>query len=125
MKTRKDLKPGDTCLICSVPLRSGQTLFFLERTVGTVGRKWIRVSGFANAQFCIVSGCVKSDFTPRNFLYASMEEYEATQGEKDRREALRQIIVAKNLHFGIGDLTTEAAERIVAILQDPASKLPT
>lgn len=125
MKTRKDLKPGDTCLICSVSIRHGQTLYFLERTVGTVGRKWIRVPGFANAQFCIVSGGVKSDFTPRNFLYASMEEYAATQGEKDRRETLRQIIVSKNLHFGIGDLTTEAAERIVAILQDPASKLST
>ena len=118
MKTRKDLKPGDTCIIVATP-RGGPSAQVTGRTVRSVGRLYIKAG---SAEFRISDGTAKNWNSDNEKLYASNEEYEAAVGENRRREALRHIIVSKDLHFGLGRLTTDAAERIVAILQDPASQ---
>lgn len=125
MKTRKDLQPGDPCIIRHTGDRSGIAPTFHACTVKTVGRKWITVERRPHDRYYIATGFHDSHFTVRQQLFANDAEYEADRGDRDRREELRKIIVRENLHFGIGGLTTDAAERIVAIIQDPASKLPT
>lgn len=125
MKTRKDLRPGDPCIIRHTNNRSGIAPTFHACTVKAVGRKWITVERRPHDRYSRETGYADSHYSQQQQLFANDAEYEADRGDKDRREALREIIVRENLHFGIGRLTTDATERIVAILQDPASKLPT
>lgn len=124
-KTRKDLRPGDSCIIRYNAPRGGGTATIREHVVLSAGKKWISVVGSRNVRFSITTGRHDTMYTPHMFLFAGDEEFQAEQRDKDRREELRSIIVQANLHFGLGFLTTDAAERIVAILQDPESKLPT
>lgn len=124
MKTRKDLRPGDPCIIRYNAPRSGGTFTIREHVVLSAGKKWISVVGARKDRFAITTGRHDTMYTPHMFLFAGDEEYQAEYRDKDRREELRKVIIQSDLHFGIGNLTTEAAERIVAILQDPASKIP-
>lgn len=124
MRTRKDLRPGDPCIIRYNAPRSGGHVTIREHVVLSAGKKWISVVGARKERFAIITGRQDTMYTPYMFLFAGDEEYQAEQKDKDRREELRNIIVRENLHFGIDRLTTDAAERIAAILQDPASRLP-
>lgn len=124
MKTRKDLKPGDTCIVRHASDRRGVPVVFKEDRVATVGRKWMTTERHPHERFSIVTGFHDSHHTATEQLFVDMTEYEGHRGDQDRREQLRRAIVGANLHFGLGRLTTDAAERIVAILQDPASQRP-
>lgn len=122
MKTRKDLKPGDACIILYTP--HGKSTIVKDAVALSVGRKWISVSGYRRERFAIDTGRQDTEYTAYMHLYGSTEEMQAERGDRDRREELRMIIASRDLHLGLGRLTTEAAERIAAILQDPASQRP-
>lgn len=127
MKTLKDLKVGDECFVMENHWRSKTT--FAKARVVKVGRKWIETDyrkrlgiGYI---FDIERGRHKSDYSAMAFLFPSEEVYQKTEGERVRREELQSEIRDSGSWNRSSDLTTEALERIVAIIRDPASKMAT
>lgn len=125
MKTLKDLKVGDECFVMQSHWQSNAT--FAKAKVTKAGRKWIETDyrkGFRSGYvFDIEKGRHKTDYSAMAFLFPSEEVYQKTEGERVKRIELQTEISDYSAWGGSSNLTTEALEKIVAIIRDPSSKV--
>lgn len=125
MKTLKDLKVGDECFVMQSHWQSNAT--FAKAKVTKVGRKWIEtdyLKGFRSGYvFDVEKGRHKTDYSAMAFLFPSEDVYQKTEGERVKRIELQKAIRDSGVSMEATTMTTEALERIVAIIRDPASKI--
>ena len=114
MKTLKNLKVGDECLIVNLH-HSGERSFH-KSIVEKVGRKWIQTNYCGKTLFCVERGEEKTNYSPMKYLYLSMGHYETTEGNRIKRDGLVSEI-AGNAYL-LRKLDTESLEKIVSIIRD-------
>lgn len=117
MKTRKDLKPGDSCIYTE----NGREF---SGTIDRVTDYYLWVKQLPRSvAFWKDTGLPKVITSKSRRLFASPDEHEAHKSQRSKALHNKQRILHAMVMYG-SHLSEAAVDRIVAILQDPASQRP-